>query len=103
MKSNKLNYLLLIALFSFSSCDGIEKKISNTDANQLTITTINKTNDYIKEMAERDFVSTSVTIESSSRETKNKIVKATNEKTLVADEQVYSKININGNQDLLGL
>ena len=101
MKLNKLACLMLVALFSFASCDGVEKKISNKDGNNLSIEAIKKTNEHIKEMSERDSVGALFTLKTNSETKKTHIVSS--EPIIVSDLKNSYSIDLKTNLDLEGL
>ena len=95
---NMLLSILFVSLLSLTSCDGVEKVISNSDGNSTATKAIKKTSDHIQEVIEDGMLGLSLSFNSTNENKRTNIVSGV--ETVVSHKKYETNINLKTNQNL---
>ena len=95
---NMLLSILFVSLLSLTSCDGVEKVISNSDGNSTATKAIKKTNDHIQEVIEDGMLGLSLSFNSTSENKRTNIVSGV--ENVVSHKKYETIADLKTNQNL---
>ena len=95
---NKLLSILFVSLFSLTSCDGVEKVISNNDGNATATKTIKKTSEHIQEVIDDGMLGLSLSLNTINESKRTNIVSGV--ENVVSNKKYETIADLKTNQNL---